>query len=137
MNKYMMHKLNETDTAGDNPLFQQQIDPSMFTFPPHMTFKSGRCTKVVKMPPLLSAIGAHDVSWRVTITDCNGEELGGLLRGIGLGFLLVLCCCGIAGIGLCVCICKKVNAKPVGQMAAGSIYAQPVQAVVVTQVSPV
>lgn len=93
------------------------------TFPPHMTFQSGACTKVI------SGLVA-EVSWRITITDCAGDELSNILAALGgavVLVILVVCCCVCGGIFFCIKQSQKNNAPRSAQ--EGGIYATPVQTV--------
>jgi hypothetical protein len=64
-----------------------------------MTFTSGRCTQV------MSGLGGLvSVSWRITITDCAGDELANLM-GAGIFALILMICCPILLLCGCVYMC--------------------------------
>ena len=87
------------------------------TFPAHMTFQSGVCTRVI------DGLVAQ-ASWKVTITDCAGDEISKILAALGGGFIfiiVVVCCCIGGCIYMCVQSSKKKNAAAMGP----GIYATP------------
>lgn len=75
-----------------------------------MTFQSGVCTQVLS--------GLAEASWKVTITDCAGDELSQILAGGIVGiiiFIIVPICCVCACIVMCVKQCQKNPAPAAGE----------------------
>ena len=106
------HCTHETDMNSANG-----CTPSFCSWPDHMTFTSGECTNVMHMA------GVMDQSWKLTITDCAGDELSKILAGgvfmIFLVFVLPICLC-IA----CCCFYVKKNQQRNAQQAAPLVYGQ-------------
>ena len=83
------------------------------TFPPHMTFQSGKCTQVLS--------GLVEMSWKVTITDCAGDELSQILAGgfVAIFFFIILPICCLCA---CIVMCVKRSQQTPAPAAGEGIY---------------